>query len=84
MELVNVLSQETVRTTKFKKPDVILNLIESEKNPDRKDIDTYIFDDQKRTLIGEYITHTMVKDGEDTVYKLFYKLKQSEVQAVIK
>lgn len=84
LQIVNVLSQEIVREEMYEKPDIIQTIIRSGEEQSKSKAQTFIFDENKRTLDAEYITHTIIEEGTDTFYRLFYKLKMAEVQAVIK
>lgn len=84
MQLVNAYTQDVIRQTEYDNPEVILSILENENNPNRKGIETFIFDSQKRTLTATYVTHTVTNDGDNIIYRLFYKVKMADVQAVVK
>lgn len=84
MELVNVLSQEVLRRESYSKPDIIKTIIKSGEDQLNNKVKSYIIDENRKTLEAEYVTHSEKQEGENTVYRLFYKVKLSPVQAVIK
>lgn len=84
MELVNVLSQEVLRSESYSKTDIIKSIIKSGEDQLNNKVKSYIIDANRKTLEAEYVTHSVIQDGENTVYRLFYKVKLSPVQAVIR
>jgi hypothetical protein len=84
LQLANAYTQELIRQTEYDNPDAILSILESETHPKRKGIETFIFDDQKRTLTATFVTHSVINGDEDIIYRLLYKVKLSPVQATIK
>lgn len=84
LQLVNVYTQELIRQTEYDNPEAILSILESETHPKRQGVETYIFDDQKRTLTGTFVTHSVINVDEDIIYRLLYKVKLSPVQATIR
>jgi hypothetical protein len=79
LQICNALTQEILREKTYKKPDLILSLIES----GEKGQECFLFDEQRRTLKGTYVTHSTFIDGDTKVYKALFKVRFSEIQARI-
>ncbi len=80
LQICNALTQEILREKTYKKPDLILSLIES----GAKGQECFLFDEDLRTLKGEYVSHSIYMEETDTkVYKVIFKVKLSEIQARI-
>jgi hypothetical protein len=80
MQLCNAYTQEVVREERYDNPDVINSLIKSAEKSVSQGLESFIIDDQKRTLKAEYITHSIIKGTKETLYKIFFKVKVNEVQ----
>ncbi|MGF6950094.1 hypothetical protein QF028_002599 [Neobacillus sp. B4I6] len=83
LQFCNAFTQELLREATYGKVDVIQSLIESAQKNVGSGLDSFIIDNELRTLRAEYVTHSMIHQGNETVYKLFFKVKLSEVQARI-
>jgi hypothetical protein len=79
LQICNALTQEILREKTYKKPDLILSLIES----GIKGQECFLFDEQRKTLKGTYVTHSSFNEGDTKVYKVLFKVKLSEIQARI-
>ena len=79
LQICNALTQEILREKTYKKPDLILSLIES----GTKGQECFLFDEQRKTLKGTYVTHSSFDEGDTKVYKVLFKVKLSEIQARI-
>jgi hypothetical protein len=79
LQICNALTQEILRVKTYKKPDLILSLIES----GTKGQECFLFDEQRRTLKGEYVSHSINMEADTQVYKVLFKVKLSEIQARI-
>lgn len=79
MQIFNALTHEILREKTYKKPDLILSLIESAE----KGQECFLFDEERRTFKGDYVTHSIVTEEDHTVYKVYFLLKLSEFQARI-
>jgi hypothetical protein len=79
LQICNALTQEILREKTYKKPDLILSLIES----GAKGQECFLFDEQRRTLKGDYVSHTVLMEADTEVYKVLFKVKLSEIQARI-
>lgn len=78
LEIYNALTNELFRTKYYKKPDLIISLLESAQNGQK----CYLFDEEDRTYTGYYVTHLTYPDGDDSrVYKIFFDMKFSDIQA---
>lgn len=79
LQICNALTHEVLREKTYKKPDLILSLIESATNGQ----ECFLFDEQCRTFKGTYVSHSSFFDGDTQVYKMLFQLKLSEIQARI-
>ncbi|WP_338472287.1 hypothetical protein R4Z10_05950 [Niallia sp. XMNu-256] len=78
LEIYNALTNELFRTKYFKKPDLIMSLIQSA----QKGQTCYLFDEEGRTYTGNYVTHATYPETSDSrVYKMFFQINFSEIQA---
>ncbi|MFL6558339.1 MAG: hypothetical protein ACJ8MO_19760, partial [Bacillus sp. (in: firmicutes)] len=73
LQICNALTQEILREKTYKKPDLILSLIES----GTKGQECFLFDEQRKTLKGTYVTHSSFNEGDTKVYKVLFKVKLS-------
>ncbi|MEH7126858.1 MULTISPECIES: hypothetical protein [Neobacillus] len=79
LQICNALTQEILRVKTYKKPDLILSLIES----GTKGQECFLFDEQCRTFKGVYVSHTSFIEEGTIVYKVLFKVRLSEIQARI-
>ena len=79
MQIRNALTHEILREKTYKKPDLILSLIESAE----KGQECFLFDEERRTFKGDYVTHSISTEEDYMVYKVDFLLKLSELQARI-
>lgn len=79
MQIINDITQEIIREKTYKKPDIIMSLLDSAV----KGQECFLFDEQLKTYKGFYTTHTVINEGNDKVYKVFFKVRLSEVQAKV-
>jgi hypothetical protein len=79
LQICNVLTQEILREKTYKKPDLILSLLES----GAKGQECFLFDEERRTLKGVYVSHSSFIEDDMKVYKVLFKVKLSEIQARI-
>jgi hypothetical protein len=79
LQICNALTQEILRVKTYKKPDLILSLIES----GTKGQECFLFDEQCRTFKGVYVSHTSFIEEGIIVYKVLFKVRLSEIQARI-
>ena len=72
MQICNAHTQEVLREMDYDKPDYIFSLIESaEKNVGQE---TFIRDNQNRTLKAKYLTYLVMHAGRIIIYKIFFKV----------
>ncbi len=79
MQIRNALTHEILREKTYKKPDLILSLIESAE----KGQECFLFDEERRTFKGDYVTHSIFTEEDYMVYKVDFLLTLSELQARI-
>jgi hypothetical protein len=79
LQICNALTQEILRVKTYKKPDLILSLIES----GTKGQECFLFDEQRRTLKADYVSHSSFIEDGMKVYKVLFKVRLSEIQARI-
>lgn len=77
LQVYNALTQEIVRVKTYKKPDLILSLIDSAVKGDV----CFLFDEDFRTYKGTYVNHFSFLEGDTKVFKIFFQLRLSEIQA---
>ncbi len=77
LQICNALTQEILRVKTYKKPDLILSLIDSATKGD----ECFIFDEDFRTYKGKYVNHFSFLEGDTKVFKIFFQLRLSEIQA---
>lgn len=83
LQFCNAYTQEVLREATYDSVDLIQSLIDSAQKNVGSGLDGFIIDNLLRTLKAEYVTHSMIHEENETVYKLFFKVKISEVQARI-
>ena len=79
LQIYNAQTQEILREKTYKKPDLILSLLES----GAKGQECFLFDEERRTLKGDYVSHSVFMDADTKVYKALFNVKLSEIQARI-
>jgi hypothetical protein len=79
LQVCNALTQEILREKTYQEPDLIFSLIESAE----KGQECFLFDEERRTLKGAYVSHMVSIENNITVYKVLFKVKLAEVQARI-
>lgn len=77
LHIINAGTQEIIREKSYKKPDLILGLLDSARNGQV----CFLFDEDCRTYTGDYVKHTISTDEDSIVYKMHFNLKLSEIQA---
>jgi len=83
MQMINAYTQETLREIEYDKQDYILEAIESLEKNKRDKLDLFLFDDERRTLKAEFISHVVVRDENVKVYRLLFKVRLNEIQVPI-
>ncbi|WP_026566597.1 hypothetical protein [Bacillus sp. UNC41MFS5] len=79
LQICNAQTQEILREKTYKKPDLIFSLLES----GAKGQVCFLFDEERRTLKGDYVSHSVFKEADTEVYKALFKVRISEIQARI-
>ena len=79
LQIYNAQTQEILREKTYKKPDLILSLLES----GAKGQECFLFDEERRTLKGDYVSHSVFMEADTKVYKALFNVKLSEIQARI-
>ena len=77
LQICNALTHEILREKTYKKPDLLLSLIEA----GEKGQECFLFDEECRTYKGDYISHSSFTEEDCNVYKVYFRLKLSELQA---
>lgn len=80
LQICNTISQEILVEQKFENPYNIESLIDSF-NDWRE---WFISDNGKRKLKGSYVNHSIIKDGDNTIYKVSFNVKFSKLPEVEK
>lgn len=81
IQFLNAYTQEILREESYEKPDHIESMIEGLKNAAGE---IYLFDDKKRTLVANYVSDKIVITDFNIIYKVYFKVKLSPIQAKIK
>jgi hypothetical protein len=79
LQIINAQSQEILREKLYKKPDLILSLMEDSE----KGHECFLFDENLRTYKGVYVSHTCFTEGDMIIYKVLFNVILSEIQARI-
>lgn len=75
LQVCNTFSQEILLKQNYENPYTIESLIDSAKDwPE-----WFIYDDMKRALKGSYASHSIIQDGNDTIYKVFFDVKLAKL-----
>lgn len=77
MQICNALTQEVLREKTYRKTDLIFSLLESAE----KGQECILFDENCKTYKGNYVSHTIDFEGDMKVYKVYFDLKLSDIQA---
>ena len=77
LQVCNALTHEILREKTYKKPDLVLSLIELAE----KGQECFLFDEECKTYKGIYVNHLSFTEEDFTVYKVYFDLKLSEIQA---
>ena len=77
LQIINALTHELLREKTYKKPDLILDLIET----GLKGKECFLFDEECRTYKGVYVSHTSNLEDDIKVFKVLFQLELSEIQA---
>jgi hypothetical protein len=79
LQICNALTDEILREKTYKKPDLIFSLIES----GEKGQECFLFDEERRTYKGDYVTHSSFAEEGSEVYKVLFQVELSDIQARI-
>jgi hypothetical protein len=79
LQICNAETQEILREKTYKKPDLIFSLLESA----TKGQECFLFDEDRRTFKGVYVTHSSNTEEDSIVYNVLFHLKLSDIQARI-
>ena len=77
LQIINALTNELLREKTYKKPDLILDLIET----GLKGKECFLFDNDCKTYKGAYVSHTSNLEDETKVFKVLFQLELSDIQA---
>lgn len=77
MQICNALTNEVLREKTYRKTDLIFSLLESAE----KGQECILFDENFKTYKGNYVSHVIDFEGDMKVYKVFFDLKISDIQA---
>lgn len=75
LQVCNTFSQEILLKQNYESPYTIESLIESAKDWR----EWFIYDDHKRALKGSYVSHSIIQDGDNTIYKVFFDVKLAKL-----
>jgi len=77
LQICNAQTQEIVREKTYKKPELLLSFFDLAESGH----ECLVFDENLKTLKGDYISHATFDEGDCKVYKGFFQLQESEIQA---
>ncbi len=77
MQICNALTNEVLREKTYRKTDLIFSLLESAE----KGQECILFDENFKTYKGNYVSHQIVFEEDMKVYKVYFDLKISDIQA---
>ncbi|MFE1246065.1 hypothetical protein ACFW35_18300 [Fictibacillus sp. NPDC058756] len=83
LQFVNTFNQEVLREATYDTTIEINNMIIGFEKASEIDEPTMIICNNRKTWNAEYLFHKVVTEGNDTVYKVFFIVSLSEVQARI-
>ena len=73
IQIVDTNTQETLIDEDHNDLDFISKLFRTSTNPDI--MDCIIMDSKNRARSCVYDSHSIIKNGEDTIYRIFFKMK---------
>jgi hypothetical protein len=76
LQFCNTFTQEIIREETYEKPDIVGDILESRKNG--SSVYTFLIDKQMRILKADFVTYKVYPDGNDMIYKLFFRVQQVE------
>ncbi|MBB6447413.1 hypothetical protein [Bacillus benzoevorans] len=77
LQVYNAETQEILREKTYKKPDLIQSLLESAE----KGQECFLFDEECKTYKGDYVTHSNSTEEDFEVYKVYFQVELSDIQA---
>ena len=77
LQVFNAETQEILREKTYKKPDLIHSLLESAERGQ----ECVLFDEECKTYKGDYVTHSSNTEEDFEVYKVYFQVELSEIQA---
>ena len=75
LQVCNTFSHEILLKQSYENPYTIESLINSAKDWR----EWFIYDDKKRALKGSYVNHSIIQDGDDIIYKVFFDVKLAKL-----
>lgn len=79
MQICNALTKEVLREKTYRRTDLIFSLLESAE----KGQECILFDENCKTYKGKYVSHSIETVGDMKVFKVYFELKISDIQARI-
>jgi hypothetical protein len=79
LQICNTFSQEVILQETYEESHPIEHFIESAMDWHQ----WFIYDNQKRSLKGSYVKHSILKDGDDTIYKVFFNVRLTKLEESI-
>lgn len=77
LQIYDALTNELIREKTYKKPDLLFSLLESAE----KGQECFLFDEERKTYKGDYVTHSSFSEEDIEVYKAYFHLRLSDIQA---
>lgn len=84
LQFINTFNQEVLREATYDNTLTINRMLMGFEKASEIDEPTLIFCNKRKTWNAEYLFHKVVTEGNITVYKVFFIVSLSEVQAKIR
>jgi Ni,Fe-hydrogenase III component G len=82
LQFCNVYTQEVLREVKYPDTEYIKSVIEPLTNESNEFC--YLLDSQQRLFQANYVCHTVLHMGNETVFRVFFKVKLNAQQPLFR
>lgn len=82
LQFCNAYAQEVLREVEFENIEMIYSILNSFQ--DEMNQFCYLLDSRQRLFKADYVSNTVTYQGNDTVYRVFFKLKLNDLQPLVK
>lgn len=82
LQFCNAYTQEVLREVEYKNIERVYSFL----NPfqDGTNQFCYLLDSRQRLLQADFVSKTVIYQGNDTVYRIFFKVKLNDIQPIIR